>query len=107
VSTIVRRRRSSKLQLGPYKRHELLTGEVKIVVQGYSGYSDQIHTDLTLFIGPEMRADWANHCAELIEFWRSGQSSVIFPDCLPWLFITRGSTNTPCWAERHLDQPPA
>jgi len=103
VSTIIRRRRSSKLQLGPYRRHELLTGEVKIVVQGYSGYSDQVRTDLTLFIGPEMRADWQNHRAELIAFWRSGKSSVIFPDCLPWLWIPHGSADEPCWAERHLD----
>ncbi len=103
MSTVVRQRRSSKLQLGPYRRHELLTGEVKIVVQGYSGYSDQIHTDLTRFIGPEMRNDWANHRTELVAFWRSGQSSIIFPDNLPWLWIASGSAHGPCWAERYLD----
>jgi hypothetical protein len=102
VSTIVRQRRRSKLQLGPYRRHELLTGEVKIVVQGYSGYSDQIHTDLTLFINLEMRQDWINHRDELVAFWRSGKSSIIFPDNLPWLWIAHGSVDTPCWAERHL-----
>jgi hypothetical protein len=103
MSTIVRRKRTSRLEIGPYKRHELLTGEIKIVVQGYSGYSDQIATDLTLFIGPEMLADWANHRDALVSFWRSGKSSIIFPDNLPWLFIAHGSAVTPCWAERHVD----
>src|SRR4029077_11898907 len=91
MSTIIRRRRSSKLELGPYRRHELLTGEVKIVVQGYSGYGNGIGTVLTAFISDEMRNDWANHRDELIAFWRSGQSSIIFPDNLPWLWIAHGS----------------
>jgi hypothetical protein len=89
------------IPLGPYRRHELLTGEVKIVAQG--DYSDQIHTDLTLFIGPEMRSDWANHRDELIAFWRSGKSSIVFPDNLPWLFIAHGSADTLPWAARNLD----
>src|SRR5258707_11226925 len=103
MTTIVRRKRTSRMSIGPYRRHELLTGEVKIVVQGYSGYSDQLRTNLTLFIGPEMRADWAANREELIAFWRSGKSSSVFPDNLPWLWIAHGSANTPCWAEQHLD----
>jgi hypothetical protein len=103
MSTVIRRRRSSRLQLGPYKRHELLTGEVKIVVQGYSGYANGRDTDLSKFISDEMRRDWANNRDELLAFWRSGNSSVVFPDNLPWVFIAHGSAEKLPWAAVHLD----
>ena len=50
MSTIIRRRRASRMQMGPYKRHELLTGEIKYPAQGYSGYGDGRSADLTEFI---------------------------------------------------------
>jgi len=38
MSTVLRRRRGSRLQLGPYRRHELLLGGVATYpVQGYDG----------------------------------------------------------------------
>ena len=103
MSTILRKRRTSRMSIGPYRRHELLTGEVKIVVQGYSGYGNGIGTVLTAFISDEMRQDWANHRDALIAFWKSGKSSSIFPDNLPWLFIAHGSPNKLTWAEKFLD----
>ena len=58
MATVKRRRRLSQRELGPYKRHELLTGEIDYPMQGYSGYGDGTGTDLAAFIGDEMRADW-------------------------------------------------
>jgi len=54
-----------------------------------------------------MRRDWANNRNELLAFWRSGKSSVIFPDNLPWVFIAHGSADTPPWAVVHLEWPHA
>ncbi len=45
--------------IGPYRRHQMLTGRIVYPVQGYSGYGDGIGTDLTAFISDEMRHDWA------------------------------------------------
>ena len=90
------------MEIGPYKRYELLTGEIRYPAQNYSGYGDGRGTDLTAFISDEMRNDWANNRAELIAFWKSGQSPVIFPDCLPWLYGC-GSAGTLPWAAGHLD----
>ena len=50
MSTIIRRKRTSRLSIGPYKRHELLTGWISYPVQGYSGYGDGVGTDVTAFI---------------------------------------------------------
>ena len=102
MSTIIRRKRTSRLSIGPYRRHELLTGCIQYPVQGYTGYGDGIGTDLTTFISDEMRADWAANRDELLAFWKSDQSTVVFPDCLPWLFV-RGSADMLPWAARHLD----
>ena len=104
MSTIVRRRRGSRLQLGPYKRHGLLTGRIDYPVQGYTGYGDGIGTNLTAFISDQMRADWEANRAELLEFWWSGKSDVeVFPhDCLPWLWL--GDRSGQPWAVRHLDE---
>src|SRR6185295_3549585 len=58
MSTIRRRRRSSRMNLGPYRRHELLGGVANYPVQGYDGYGDGHDTDMRKFISDEMRRDW-------------------------------------------------
>jgi hypothetical protein len=66
VSTILRRKRAPR-SLGPYKRHELLFGEVK-QANNYTGYTDGHSTDLKKFISAEMRRDWTEHREELMRF---------------------------------------
>jgi hypothetical protein len=39
LGTIVRRKHAVRT-LGPYRRHELLTGRIKYPAQGYTGYGD-------------------------------------------------------------------
>jgi hypothetical protein len=104
MSTIVRHKRGPR-QLGPYRRHELLTGEIRYPENNYSGYGDGRNTYLADFISDEMRRDWAEHRAELIKFWKSGEytSPEIFPDAKPWLFVC-GSPGTLPWACEHLDK---
>jgi hypothetical protein len=103
MTTIVRRRRSSRLSIGPYKRYELLRGVARYPVQGYDGYGDGHETDVRKFISAEMRADWEANRAELLAFWRSGKTEAdVFPDALPWLYVG-GSADTLPWAARHLD----
>src|SRR5712671_1914798 len=36
----LRRRETSRSLIDPYKRHELLTGDIQYPVQGYTGYGD-------------------------------------------------------------------
>ena len=63
-------------------------------MQGYTGYSDGVGTDLTAFITDEMRADWAANRVELTGFWRSGKTEAdVFPDALSWLYVG-GSADT-------------
>jgi hypothetical protein len=104
MSTIIRRRRASRMSLGPYRRHELLGGVATYPVQGYDGYGDGRDTDMRKFITDEMRRDWQTHREALLGFWRSGMSDAeAFPDdTLPWLctYIADGSLP---WACRHLD----
>lgn len=102
MSTIVRRRRASRMTLGPYKRHELLGGRIVYPVLGYDGYGDGSSTNVADFIGPEMRADWQANRVALIDFWESGQSPNVFPDCLPWLYTYRIPGDPP-WAVKYLD----
>jgi hypothetical protein len=102
MTTITRRKRTSRLSIGPYRRHELLTGRIQYPVQGYTGYGDGISNNVADFIGPVMRADWAANREELVAFWKSGQSPNIFPDCLPWLYTHRSADTLP-WAATHLD----
>jgi hypothetical protein len=91
------------MQIGPYRRHELLTGRIVYPVQGYTGDGDGVGTDLTAFISDGMRADWASNRAELMAFWQSGKTTAdVFPDSLPWLFM-HGSADTLPWAAVHLD----
>jgi len=104
MTTIVRRKRTSRSSIGPYRRHELLTGRIQYPVQCYTGYGDGVGTDLTAFISDQMRADWEANRPELMAFWQSGAYTTtdIFPDSLPWLFV-RGSADTLPWAATHLD----
>jgi hypothetical protein len=106
MSTIVRRKRMSRTELGPYKRHELLFGEIIYPALGYTGYGDGTGKDLTAFISDEMRADWEGHRDELMAFWRSGQytTAEVFPDSLPWLFDC-GDGGLP-WAAKQFDRKP-
>jgi hypothetical protein len=103
VSTITDCQRVSYRELGPHKRHELLTGEIVYAVVGYSGYGDGKSGDLTDSISDEMRADWANNREALLKFWASGEPTTarIFPDSKPWLFVC-GSPDTLPWAERQF-----
>ena len=104
MSTIIRRKRTSRLSIGPYKRHELLTGWISYPVRGYTGYGDGVGTDVTAFISDQMRADWTANREELVAFWRSGKHTTadVFADSLPWLFVG-GSADTLPWAAEHLD----
>jgi hypothetical protein len=70
MATIIRRKRASRTSIGSYKRHELLTGEIRYPVLGCSGYGDMSGTDLTAFITDEMRADWEANRDELVAFIR-------------------------------------
>lgn len=103
MSTIMRRRRGSRMRLGPYKRHELLGGRIDYPVQGYDGYGDGRSKNLVDYIDDAMRRDWQTHRAKLLEFWRSGKSEAeVFPDdCLPWLCL--GDRSRQPWAVEHLD----
>jgi hypothetical protein len=104
MTTVTRRRRTSRLSIGPYRRHELLTGRIQYPVQGYTGYGDGVGTDLTAFISDGMRADWAANRAELMAFWRSGKTEAdVFSDALPWLFACGSAARTLPWAAKHLD----
>ena len=104
MSTIIRRKRTSRLSIGPYKRHELLTGWIMYPVRGYTGYGDGVGTDVTAFISDQMRADWAANREELMAFWQSGKYTTadVFADSRPWLFV-RGRADTLPWAAEHLD----
>ena len=73
MTTVVRRKRASRLSIGPYRRNELLTGRIQYPVQGYSGYGDGAGTDLTALISDEMRSDREANRKALTEFWLSGK----------------------------------
>ena len=104
MATVKRRRRLSQRELGPYKRHELLTGEIDYPMQGYTGYGDGTGTDLAAFIGDEMPR-LENAPRELLKFWASGEYTTgeIFPDSKPWLFVC-GRPGTVPWAARQFDR---
>jgi hypothetical protein len=99
MATIIRRKHTSRIYLGPYRRYELLTGEIKYPLYGYDGYGDGVGTDLRAFIDDEMRADWEANCEELLTLWASGEDNS--PDGKPWLFVS-GSPDTLPWAERQF-----
>jgi hypothetical protein len=83
--------------LSAYQASELLTGELDYPVMAYDGYGDGDGRELTDFIGPVMRADWARHRAALLSFWISGQYSNKLPNRKPWLFYF-GAPGTRPWA---------
>jgi hypothetical protein len=106
MSTIIRRRRRSRMTLSIYKMYELLTGRIEPMVPAYSGYATTGNrTNLVDYISDEMRLDWQNHRTALLEFWESGMSDAeAFPDdCLPWLCF--GPRDRLPWAARYLDKP--
>jgi hypothetical protein len=106
MSTIIRRKRSSRLSIGPYKRHELLTGEMQHYLSvGYTGYGDGKSTRAADYISDEMRADWEQNREELLAFWNSGEptTSETFPDSKPWLFAY-GTPGTVPWAAKQFDR---
>ena len=85
-------------ELGPYKRHELLTGEIRYPENGYSGYGNGRSTSLMDFISDEMRQDWREHRTVLIKFWRSDE----YTTDKPWLFVW-GDPDTLPWAAEQFD----
>jgi hypothetical protein len=103
MATIRHRQRVSYRELGPYKRHELLTGKILYAAQGYNGYGDGKSTNVSDFISDEMRADWEADRDDLMAFWAIDKytTAEYFPDSKPWLFV-RGSPDTLPWAERVL-----
>jgi hypothetical protein len=105
MSTVKYRMRASQRELGLYRRHELLTGEIFYPQEGYSGYGNGTDADLSAFISPEMKADWKTNRTELMKFWRSGAYTTpdVFADSKPWLFIC-GSPNTLPWAAKIFDR---
>jgi hypothetical protein len=106
MSTITRRKYTSRRELGPYRRFELLSGEICYAMDGsYSGYGDGTSTNLADFISGEMKADWLAARDELLAFWRSGKYTTEFDDCPPWLFI-RGTADTLPWAFLQFNDVP-
>jgi hypothetical protein len=101
MSTVIRRRRGTRTNLGPYKRHELLGGRIMYPVQGYSGYGDGRSVNVADYISEEMKADWKANREVLLQIWRGEKSEEeVFHDTLPWLYYT--DTETLPWAELHL-----
>jgi hypothetical protein len=103
MATVIRRKRSSRNRLGPYRRHELLFGKIFYPVTGYTGYGDGVGKDLATFIDAEMAVDWENNREELLAFWRSGKYTTQYDDALPWLF-DRGKPGALPWAAKMFDQ---
>jgi hypothetical protein len=106
MTTIIRRKRVSRSEIGPYRRHELLTGKAIFAAYGYSGYCIRPDTDVSHFIDDEMKRDWLQNRDELLEFWRSGKDTCEFftPDCRVWLSVN-GHPNTLPWAAIQFDEP--
>src|SRR5215472_10646436 len=74
--------------IGPYKRHELLTGKIYYPALGYSGYGDGKSTHIADFVTHEMRQDWLASRDRLLTFWKSGEPiSKFFPDSSPGSLI--------------------
>ena len=86
--------------IGPYKRHELLTGKISYPALGYSGYGDGKSTHIADFVTHKMRLDWLANRDRLLAFWKSGEPiSKSFPDSKPWL-LDRGDPDSLPWAEQ-------
>jgi hypothetical protein len=103
VATVIRRRHTSRRQLGSDKRYELLTGVCDYPAES-SFYTDMKNTDAAAFISDEMRADWETNREELLKFWASGEDTLgYFEDCKAWHFI-HGSHDTLPWAALQFDK---
>ena len=110
LDPITRRKRTSRLSIGPYRRHELLTGWIVYPVEGYTGYGDGVGTDLTAFITDGMHADWEANRDELMEFWRSAHPDNFadnFPNRYLPLPIRRLILRFARHFARGIDAPPA
>jgi hypothetical protein len=103
--------------LTAYKVYELLTGEIRYPVQGYSGYGnallDQSHASLTAnYISDQMREDWEANREALMAFWRSGKLAYDFSEfglnvmMKPWRGVS-GDRRTLPWAATALEQQKA
>ncbi len=97
------RRAQPPRDIGPYKRHELLTGEIFYPTAGYTGYGDGQSSDIEDFISAKIRRDWEVNRAELLDFWESGRWTTDFLDSLPWLFV-RGTPGTLPWVAGRFDE---
>jgi hypothetical protein len=103
MSTVIRRRRGSRLSLSIYKMYELLTGRVEPLVPAYDGYATTGNrTNLLDYVDDNMRADWLANRDMLLEFWQSDTSDWdAWPEiCLPWLYF--GPRDREPWAQTHL-----
>jgi hypothetical protein len=100
--------------LSAYKIHELLTGEIRYPLIGYTGYGDQQadqgqDTTCERYITDAMRSDWEANRDALMAFWRSGKYSNDFAEfginvrMKPWLFFC-GSRKTLPWAALQFDR---
>jgi hypothetical protein len=60
MSTVIRRRRTARADIGPYKRYELLTGKCGYSADEsfYTGSGDFDGTDTAAFISDEMLENW-------------------------------------------------
>jgi hypothetical protein len=90
------RRAAPSHGLCPYKKYELLFGEI-IHSPDYTGYASGESVNLEAFTSDEMLADWAANRTELLKFWRSGEHTMD----LPWLFARGWEGGLP-WGERVL-----
>jgi hypothetical protein len=94
------RRSTSRRELGPYRRYELLTGTAVYPARDYTGYGDGENPNMEDFISDEMKRDWIAHRNELIAFWQSGGGS-----CgRPWLFAVHHSSDKLPWAAKIFDR---
>ncbi|MBR0730375.1 hypothetical protein JQ595_16610 [Bradyrhizobium japonicum] len=102
MSTIIRRRRGSRLQLCAYRRFELLTGQIMPVVSGYTGYATGSSNNLEDYISGQMSADWESNRDTLLAIWTGKlDEEAMFHDTLPWLSF--GPRSRPPWAATYLD----
>ena len=84
MSTITRRKRTSRIDLGPYKRFELLTGRIFYPLPNfYTGYGDGSGRDVAAFVSDEMQADWEANREELMEYWTGKRPTA--GKFLPWV----------------------
>ena len=82
--------------IGPYKRHELLTGKIYYPALGYSGYGDGKSTHITDFVTNEMRLDWlANRDRLLASGSPASRSRGTFPTLSPGSLIAAIPTRCP------------